>query len=326
MYDFSNIVDTEVTLKKMKRKRGRAKWNRHDPDVIPVDIACPDYPVPHEIEDAAIQAIKDGCWGYAWFPETFEAIAETVRTKYEMEATLDDIKITPSTEPTLAIPALIACKPGDEIIIQSTMYTTFIDVIDYVRAKPTYLAIKQKDNWKFDIDLLNELVTKRTKVIYLCNPNNPLGRVMTKKELEGIADIVVDNNLLVGVDEIYSDIVFDGRKHISIASLGPNIADRTITMMGLSKTFGLAGLKIGWLVATNKEIMDECKKVTQRLLKSNYLGTKEPVRGTSTISLTVAHAVLTKCNEYISPLVEYIQEVSLRKELMSSGQTLGPMG
>ena len=133
-------------------------------------------------------------------------MAETMRTKNKIEATVDDIKVTPGVDPIMPISAMVACEPGDEVIVQSTMYGEFFDAINFVRAKPKYLDINQEDNWKFHMDLLNELVTERTRLIYLVNPNNPIGRVMTIEELRGIADIAVDNNLLVGVDEIYSDM------------------------------------------------------------------------------------------------------------------------
>lgn len=296
--NFAKLVDNKITLENMRQKRGRSKWNRYDPDVIPLMLSDPDFPVPKEVGEAAIQAINDECWNYDWFPETTEAMVETTKTKYGVEATADDILVVQGVAPSIKLAAMYACKPSDEVIVQSIMYPHFLNDITYVGAKTIYLELKEEENWRFDIDRMNELVNHRTRLIYLCNPHNPTGRVMTRKELEGIADIAVDNNLIVAADDLHSDIIYDGRKHISIASLGPEIADRTITMFGLSKTFGLAGLKVGWLVATNKEIMEEISKIAQGLL-----------RGTTSISLAVAHAVLTKCEKDISPLVEYLQNL-----------------
>jgi aspartate/methionine/tyrosine aminotransferase len=298
MPKFAEIVDSEVTLEKMRRKRGRSKWNRYDPDVIPLMLSDPDYPVPPEIREAALQAVKDDCWNYAWFPEAIEAMAETTRTKYGIDATVDDLMITPGVAPGIKLSAMYACKPGDEVIVQSHMYSPFLRAVNSVGAKNVYLEINPEDNWRFDTERLKELVTHRTRLIFLCNPHNPVGRVNTKEELKGIADVAVDRNLIVATDDLHSDYIFDGRKHISIASLGPEIADRTISMFGLSKTFGLAGLHIGWVVATNKEIMGEVRKHASGLN-----------RGTCSISLAVAHAVLTKCEGYLSPLVEYVQNL-----------------
>ena len=298
MATFAETVDEKVTLEKMNQRRGRRKWNRYDPDVIPLHDCSPDYPVPPEVEEAATQAIKDGCFEYAWFPETLEAMAETTRTKYKIESTAEDLMIVPGVQPSLWLSTIYACEPGDEVILPSMIFGPFIRAINYVGAKPVYQELKREDKWRFDLERLKELVTDRTRLIFLCNPHNPTGRVMTREELKGIADIAVDHDLIVASDELHADILYDGRKHVSIASLGPEIADRTISMFGLSKTFGLAGLQIGWLVATNREILDGVSKVAGSL-----------IMGMTSVSLAIAHAVLTKCDYYIPPLVEYLQDL-----------------
>ena len=297
---FAEVVDKEVTLEKMRQKRGRRKWNVYDPDVIPLYYCSPDYPVPLEVKKAAIQAINDECFEYAWFPETVEAMANTTRKKFKIESTTEDIKVIPGLMPSLWLTTLYACKSGDEVIVPSMIFGPFIRSINYVNAKPVYPELKQEENWKFDIERMKELITNKTKLVLLCNPHNPTGRVMTKEELKGIADIAVDHNLIVGSDELHADIIYDGRKHISIASLGPEIADKTISMFGLSKTFGLAGMQIGWLVTTNKEIMEGITKIAGDLIRPG---------GTTSISLAVAHTVLTKCERHIPPLIEYLQEL-----------------
>jgi aspartate/methionine/tyrosine aminotransferase len=293
---FAQTVDREITLEHMNKIPGRRKWKRYGADVIPFWYSSPDYPVPSEIKEAAAQAIKDECFEYPWFPQTIEAMAETTRTKYRIDSTIEDIKVIPGVEPSLYLSTMYACKPGDEVILPSTMFGPFIRAIEYVNAKPVYHEIMQENNWRFDLEEMKTLVTDRTRLIFLCNPHNPTGRVLTREELKGIADIAVDHDIIVATDDLHDNILFDGRKHVSIASLGPEIAERTISMFGLSKTFGLAGMQIGWLVATNKEILADINKLAEGL-----------IQGTSSIALSVAHAVLTKCDPYIQPLVDYLQ-------------------
>jgi aspartate/methionine/tyrosine aminotransferase len=295
---FAETVDREITLQRMNKMRGRRKWRRYGADVIPFWYSSPDYPVPPEVKAAAARAIEDECFEYPWFPETLEAMAETTRSKYLIDSSVEDIKVIPGVEPSLYLSTMYACKPGDEVILPSTMFGPFIRAIDYVNAKPVYHEIRQEDNWRFDLEEMKSLVTDRTRLIFLCNPHNPTGRVMTKEELKGIADIAVDHDIIVATDDLHDNILFDGRKHVSIASLGPEIAERTISMFGLSKTFGLAGMQIGWLVATNKEILAGINKIAEGL-----------IQGTSSIALAVAHAVLTKCDPYIPPLVDYLQDL-----------------
>ena len=295
---FAETIDREITLEHMNNMRGRRKWKRYGADVIPFWYSSPDYPVPPEVKEAAAKAVNDECFEYPWFPETMEAMAETTRSKYRIDATVDDIKVIPGVEPTLYLSTMYACKPGDEVILPSTMFGPFIRAVNYANAKPVYHDIKQEDNWRFDLEEIKSLVTNKTKLIFLCNPHNPTGRVMTKEELKGLADIAVDHDIIMATDDLHDNILFDGRKHISIASLGPEIADKTISMFGLSKTFGLAGMQIGWLVATNKEMLAGINKIAEGL-----------IQGTSSIALAMAHAVLTECDPYILPLVNYLQDL-----------------
>lgn len=295
---FAEKVDREITLEHMNQMRGRRKWKRYGSDVIPFWYSSPDYPVPPEVKEAAARAINDECFEYPYFPEAMEAMAETTRSKYKIKSTVDNIKVIPGVEPTLYLSTMYACKPGDEVILPSTMFGPFIRAVNYANAKPVYHEIKQEDNWRFDLEEIKELITNKTKLFFLCNPHNPVGRVMTKEELKGLADIAVDHNIIMATDDLHDNVIFDGRKHISIASLGPEIADRTISMFGLSKTFGLAGMQIGWLVATNKEMLAGINKIAEGL-----------IQGTSSIALAVAHAVLTKCDPYIPPLVDYLQDL-----------------
>jgi len=122
------------------------------------------------------------------------------------------------------------------------MYTPFKNGIDATGAKAVYWELLEDDGYRFDEEKLKKLVTKKTRLIGVCNPHNPTGRVMTKQELKAIADIAVDKKINIVSDELWEDIVFDDHKHISIASLGPEVSDLTLTSWGFSKTFGVAGL------------------------------------------------------------------------------------
>ena len=124
-------------------------------------------------------------------------------------------------------------------------------------------------------------MNKKTKLIFVCNPHNPAGRVMTEEELKGIADVAVDNDITVMVDELWEDIVFDDRKHISLAALNPEIERLTITSWGFSKTFGVAGLQMGYLSATDKEVMESVKAKGRGVC-----------RGTSTLAKAAAPVML----------------------------------
>jgi aspartate/methionine/tyrosine aminotransferase len=176
---------------------------------------------------------------------------------------------------------------GDEIILNDPMYLHFAQQVYASNLKPAFWVLDLEEGYKFDIEALKELISPRTKLIFICNPHNPTGRVMTREELRGVADIAVDNKIPVMVDELWEDIIYDGRKHITLASLNPEIEELTITTWGISKTWGIPGLHFGYSTITNKENMNKIQKLTAEIYN-----------GAPTLSRAVAKVVLDEKNEY----------------------------
>jgi bifunctional pyridoxal-dependent enzyme with beta-cystathionase and maltose regulon repressor activities len=257
------------------------KWNTYSSDIIPVWLADPDFQVASEIKKALIEAVQNEDFFYSSNTKVREAIARKVSEKNDFEVAVDDVMVTQGVLPSIWLAAKYACQPGDEAIVTDPMYFPFYRALKAVGAKPIYWKLEEGKGYRFDVDVLNEILTKKTKLLFVCNPHNPCGRVMTKKELKGIADIVLDNDLTIMVDELWEDILFDGRKHISLATLNSDIEDHTITSWGFSKTYGVAGLKIGYLATTNELMMKKLKKIARSIL-----------RGTSTLALAVAPIML----------------------------------
>jgi len=257
------------------------KWHRDPPDVIPLWLADPDFPIAPEIKRALLNAVHDEDLFYNSDEKAREAMAAKITRRNGLEATADDVMITQGVLPAMWLSIWYACKPGDEVIVNDPMYFPFFTAVERTETKPIYWPLEMEEGYRFDIEKLKELVTDRTRLIFVCNPHNPCGRVMTKEELKGLADVAVDNNIVVMVDELWEDIIFDGRKHITLASLSPEIADLTITSWGFSKTYGVAGLQMGYLCATNKEMMDRLKKIARGVQ-----------RGTSTLARAAAPVML----------------------------------
>ncbi len=274
-------IFNSVTLEEMRHVKG-IKWGLHGPDVIPMWLADPDFPVAIEIKRALIEAVQDEDLFYASDLPVREAMAEKVRERNGIEAEAEDIMITQGVLPAMWLAVEYACQPGDEVVVTDPMYYPFFMAVERCGAKSLYWKLEEEERYRFDVDALNELVTERTKLIFLCNPHNPCGRVLTKEELRGIGEIAVDHNLTIMSDELWEDIVFDGRRHISIASLSPEVEERTMTSFGFSKTYGVAGLQIGYLVATNKEMMKKLRMIARCVL-----------RGTSTLSRAAAPVMLS---------------------------------
>ncbi len=263
------------------------KWHRDPPDIIPLYLADPDFPVASAIKRALLNAVHDEDLFYNYDDETREAMAAKIVRRNGLEATVDDIMITQGVIPGMWLAIRYACRAGDEVIVNDPMYFPFFEAIETTETKPLHWPLEMEEGYRFDVERLKDAVTERTKLIFVCNPHNPCGRVMTKEELKGIADIAIDKGITVMVDELWEDILFDGRKHITLASLSPEIADLTMTSWGFSKTYGVAGLQMGYLCATNKEMMERLWKLAKRVL-----------RGTSTLARAAAPVMLDDTLEW----------------------------
>lgn len=298
----------DLSLKDVAQRRMPArKWRKYNQDVIPLWIADHDFPPPTEVRQAIREAIDMCDTGYTDSSETLQLMAEKVTTKNEIPASPADVYVTQGVLPTIWLACKFACKPGDEAVVTDPMYYPFFESARAAEVKMNYLRMDAEEGYRFDDERLKKAITPRTKLIFVCNPHNPTGRVMTRDELRCIADIAVDHELTVMSDELWEDILFDGRKHTSLASLNPSIADRTITAFGFSKTFGVAGLQIGYAVATDKMMMQKIKSIGIR----DTGNPDEPaLRGTGSLSLAAAKVMLSgRVDYYVRQLVAYLQEV-----------------
>jgi aspartate/methionine/tyrosine aminotransferase len=257
------------------------KWLKYPRDVIPLWLASSDFMIAPEIKEALIQAIKKNDLYYNIDLPAREAMAEKIQRINHLEVTPDDIMITQGVDPLIWLSVRNTCDVGDEVILTDPMYGEFNKVMKSLRTKPVYWELELEENYRFDSEKLKELINPKTKLIGVCNPHNPTGRVMTKEELKAIADIAVDNKIQVFVDELWEDIRFDAKKHITMASLNPEIENLTATGWGVSKTFGVAGLYLGYLCSTNREILQG--------FKAHAISIQ---RGSSTLSKAAAPVML----------------------------------
>jgi aminotransferase/cystathionine beta-lyase len=251
-----------ATAKEMAEKSKSDRWKRDPPDIIPLTVADPDFHIAPEIKTAIINAVANEELNYTY---TDTSLAEKCAAKITkingISATAEDLHNTNGVVSGMSMAVKYACKEGDEVIVNDPMYFPFRMMTEIHNAKPVIWNLDYEDNYRFDIEQLKKLITSKTKLINVCNPHNPTGRVMTKEELKGIADLAVDHDILVFSDELWEDVIFDDRKHISIASLNPEIEQRTISQYGFSKVFNTAGLKIGYLCFTNKEKMEGLREL-----------------------------------------------------------------
>ena len=222
----------------------------------------PDFDSPMEIKKAAIQAIEEN-WNQ--YPVTFGE--PELRNAIAMKAkNFNNIHCNPETEITVtcgATEAMLASlraiiNPGDEIIIFEPFYENYGPDGILSGATPRYVTLHAPD-WKYDMRELTSAFNERTKAIVINTPNNPTGKVFSREEMTEVAGLCAKWDVYAVTDEIYENIVYDGMKHISIASL-PGMKDRTITINSLSKTYSVTGWRVGWAIAS-EEITKRIRKV-----------------------------------------------------------------
>ena len=236
---------TESVIREMTRIN-----NQHNG--INLAQGMPNFPPPKEIIEAAHRAIDGDFHQYAitWgTPRLRQAIADNYRKFYGMDIH-PDRSITVccgSTEAMLAT-LMAVLNPGDEVIIFEPFYENYGPGCIMSQAEPVYVPLEPPD-FSFDPDRLRKAVSPRTRAIIFNSPNNPSGKVFSRTELQAIADVCIEHDLLAITDEIYEHILYDGETHIPIATL-PGMAERTITISGISKSYSVTGWRIGYAVAS----------------------------------------------------------------------------
>ncbi|WP_107656779.1 MalY/PatB family protein [Nocardia suismassiliense] len=240
-----DLVDIDVL-----RQRAGIKWARAGADVLPAWIADMDFAVPDPVRAALRQAV-DGDLGYPAWDERpdrnplQEAFADRMREQYDFRIDPDDVYVFTELIQVLQIVLQLMTRPGDAIAVHTPAYPPFLQTIELMGRRLVPIPmVEQADGWTFDVDRMAEDVrSNNCRALILVNPNNPTGHVFDRDELTAIAEIAARNDLLVIADEIHSELVHERHRHTPFASLGPEIAARTVTLNSASKAFNLAGLR-----------------------------------------------------------------------------------
>lgn len=251
-YNFDEIVD--------RRNTNSIKWDLlekvyKDKDILPMWVADMDFKSCDEIINAFKERAEHGVFGYNTIPDsTYETIVSWVKDEYNWEIKKEWLVFTPGVVAGFNLGLRILSKEDDEVIIQPPIYPPFFRVINNnKRTLVTNPLIIHNGKYAMDFNDLEKKL-KTAKLLMLCSPHNPVGRVWTKEELEKVAELCLENDVFVISDEIHCDLIYKGHKHINIASLSKNIQDKTITLMAPSKTFNIAGLFTSIAIIPNEEI------------------------------------------------------------------------
>ncbi len=218
-------------------------------DIVHLEIGEPDFDTPSNIVEAGRQALSDGYTHYGpspGLPEAREAVAAYVeRTRPGVTCSPDEVVITPGAKPIMFYAMMATVDEGDEVIYPNPGFPIYESVIDFLGAKPVALPLRESNEFRLDVNELAERITPKTRMLILNSPQNPTGGILTEKDLEEIAELAVENDLIVFSDEIYSRITYDGFEHTSIMKF-PGMKERTIMLDGFSKTYAMTGWRLGY--------------------------------------------------------------------------------
>ncbi len=222
----------------------------------------PDFDPPRAVVRAAQQALENGhnqystTWGA---PELREAVARRAKTFNGIDADPEaNLVVTCGSTEAMMAAMLSLINPGDEVVVFEPFYENYGPDAVMSGATPRYVRMAWPD-WRIDEEALKAAFSTRTKAVIVNTPNNPTGKVYSKGELRLLADLCADHDVVAVTDEIYEHIVYDGQRHISLATLG-DMAERTITINGLSKTYSATGWRIGWAIAP-KTLADAMRRI-----------------------------------------------------------------
>ncbi len=294
--------ENAINLRVLKERAYNLRWATIPDGVIPLTAADPDFKSAAEIADAICNFASDRylCYGPPQgLPDFRETVSKWFRNSRNVNYEPEHIMAVDSAAFGIYLICKTYLKAGDEAIIFDPVDFLFRYSIENVGAKAVPFSIPPgaKD---LNFADLEKLVTPKTRMLCLCNPLNPTGKVFTKEELKRYGEIAVKHNLIILSDEIWSDIIFEPHVYTSIASVSDKIYKQTITVTGYSKSYGLAGLRIGSVLAPDETHY-------KRLFEASLQGST--VHGANVMGQIAASAALNKCGDWLAGFVKHLQKM-----------------
>ncbi|WP_346899455.1 MalY/PatB family protein [Clostridium sp. UBA7503] len=265
---------------------------------MPLWVADMDFKVPEEIGDAIRKRLEHPIFGYSLTPPSYyKAAINWFDKRFQWKVEKGWMKFAPGVVSGIKTIVAAYTKPGDEIIIQTPVYHPFYSIIKNNGCQVIKNPLTCNDGrYEMDFDNLEKIITKKTKMIILCSPHNPVGRVWTVEELKRVGEICIKNNVLVVVDEIHADIVYKPNIHTVFASINEEFADNSIICTAPNKTFNIAGFKTANIIIKNEKLRN------QYILQME----KDCIEGATTLGAVAQEAAYTSGEEWYQGLMEYL--------------------
>lgn len=295
--------DENVNLNVLKRKAYNLRWAEVEEGVIPLTAADPDFPCPPMVKQAMLDYISDGYFSYTpktGFDDFKIALSNYVKDLKNENIPSKNVLPVDSAARAMYIVAKAFLKPGDEMIVFDPCDFLFRESCLAAGAIPVYYScVIDEKNRKMDLSKLESCITDKTKMIGLCNPHNPYGLTYTKEELDYIMSLCEKYDLYIMNDEIWSDIVYPDAKFESIYCLGNERCHRVMSVFGYSKSFGLAGLRVGCVYTTNDDAFDKLVEASDVMSTAG---------GATSISQVAAIAAMNDSRDWGKEFIKHLTE------------------
>ena len=295
-YDFDTIIDRNNT--------NSIKWDYCErylscKDLWPMWVADMDFRVPDEITDAMQRVLDRGIFGYSGVPQSYyDVVIAWMQKRHNWQVNKEWIAFSPGVIPAIHLLVQAFSSPGDQVILQTPVYYPFFDAVKCngreVLDNPLRL---EKGQYYMDLADLESKISTRTKMVILCNPQNPVSRVWKEEELRRLGELCLKHNILVIADEIHGDIVYSGFRHIPFASLSQEFANNCVVCTAASKTFNLPGLQTSNIIIPNPELK---KRFTEKL---RACGLQSP----NMFGIAATEAAYLYGEPWLTQLLEYLE-------------------
>lgn len=298
-YNFDQIIE--------RRNTNSIKWNQYPADVIPMWVADMDFLTPEPIRNALHAMLDHGVLGYEFLQRhTKEVVAARMQRLYGWDVDPDWVVATTGVVSGFNIAARAICQPGDGVLIHTPVYNMFYALYKNLPLiqQSAPIALPAEGNVLHpepDMEAFAKAFHSNnagTRLFLFCHPNNPLGKIFSREELQAMAEICLQNETIIVSDEIHSELLLDGSRHIPLAMLSPEIADKTITLIAASKTFNTAGLFCAFAIIPNAK------------LRTRFLQANDEITGhVSSMGLVASEAAFSgQCDDWLAELRLYLKE------------------
>jgi len=297
-WSFDEVID--------RSKTQSVKWDSFKNDLLPLWVADMDFRAPQPIIKAIIQRAEHGIYGYTYYPSSYyDVLLKWFKRRYNWVIKKKWLVFTPGVISAINLTIQAFSNPGDKIIVQNPVYYPFYGAIQ-TNGRQILLNPLKLLNGRFQMDfedLEQKIKDPRAKLLILCSPHNPVGRVWTMDELTQLGELCIENGIRIIADEVHCDLIYPGYKHTNFASISEKFAQNSITCTSASKTFNVPGLQLSNIIIPNQKLWQTFNNSLESVFLPEDYGYLP-----NTLSIVAIQAAFEKCEDWLDSLILYLRD------------------